>query len=78
MDLVLEILGDILVPFIFKYPGALIRWMIFRKKPLGDYCKDGFSNVVVTLFIFTILGFAGYQSHGGAPVQPGSSVQRSF
>ena len=65
MELILEIFADILIPGIFVYPGALVRWMIFRKKSLKAYGEDIFSNVLLTLLIFSILGFAGYQLHGG-------------
>lgn len=40
MELV-ELIVEVIVDGLITYPGAAIRWTIFRKKPFKKYLQDG-------------------------------------
>ena len=46
-----------LIEYLLKYPGALIRWIIFRKGKFEDYLNSGtgINSFVVILLIAIIL-----------------------
>jgi|DEB0MinimDraft_3_1074331.scaffolds.fasta_scaffold08941_2 hypothetical protein len=56
MEIILEILSAVLL----TYPGGFIRWVIFRRKSLKDYCEDTISynflasSIVIAVIFITI------------------------
>jgi len=54
MEIILEILSAVLL----TYPGGFIRWVIFRRKSLKDYCEDTISyNFIASAVIFITIKF---------------------
>lgn len=50
MELV-ELIVEVIVDGLITYPGAAIRWTIFRKKPFKKYLQDGWFINVFPLII---------------------------
>lgn len=48
----MELLFEILLAYLLRYPGGLIRWLLFRKKPLKSYINDSISNNVYATSLF--------------------------
>ena len=53
----IELIAEIFLRIICQYPGAFIRWAIFRKRRFEDYLKDDWdANLLpVILLILAIL-----------------------
>ena len=51
MEFFLEIVFEVLIGLIFRYPGGFIRWLIFRKRPLKSYINDSISYNLAALAI---------------------------
>lgn len=57
-EFIFEAIVEFLVLTIFSIPGGLIRWIIFRRKPLKEYITDDFyinSFPVIVLVAIIIL-----------------------
>ncbi len=54
----LEIIGEFITLVLCQYPGAFIRWIVFRKRPFKSYLQDDWdSNVfAVVILIAAIVG----------------------
>lgn len=52
----MEWFGEFLLEFIgiliFRYPGALIRWVLFRKKSLKEYINDDWYENAMSFGLF--------------------------
>lgn len=52
----MEVVFEALLEFLLIYPGAVLRWVIFRKKSIKSYLKDLPSdNVFVAVAFFVLL-----------------------
>ncbi len=50
--MILEIIVEVFLIIFLKYPGGFIRWIVFRKRKLIDYCNDGADVNAFAIFIF--------------------------
>ena len=56
LEVIAEIIGEFLFAFFCRYPGAFIRWVIFRKKTFSEYLdSDWFVNVFPVVLILTLI-----------------------
>lgn len=58
----LEIACQFLLLCVIRYPGALIRWAIFRKRTYKEYLEDdldynAFPLVVISMIILLVSGW---------------------
>ena len=52
----MEIIVEVLVMLLLQYPGGFIRWAIFRKKKLIDYCNDEpYLNLIPFIIIVLLI-----------------------
>jgi hypothetical protein len=49
---IVELIIQILIEGLIEYPGAAIRWLLFRKKPFKKYLLD---NTFINLFPILVL-----------------------
>jgi hypothetical protein len=52
--MILEIIGEWIVLYLMGYPGGFLRWLVFRKKKLMDYCNDHIYLNIFPLFLITV------------------------
>lgn len=50
----MDVLYEAFVEFLLIYPGAFIRWIIFRRRSFKSYLRDSVSHNVMTAVIFFI------------------------
>ena len=60
MELIIDIIIEFIIVFIFRYPGAGIRWLISRiwnsKKKFSDFLNDAiYLNAIVALLTLTAI-----------------------
>lgn len=48
----MELLVEIFLAILSRYPGGFIRWLIFRKRPLKSYINDTISYNLFATSVF--------------------------
>ena len=64
MHIILGIILEFIIAVFCEYPGAFIRWLIFRRKPFRKYLDDGWPvnmfpiaiMIAIIMFIAWCLG----------------------
>lgn len=51
----MEVVFEALFEFLLIYPGALLRWVIFRRKSVKSYLEDSPSDNVLVAVVFFVL-----------------------
>jgi hypothetical protein len=52
----LETIGEFIVLIVAQYPGAFVRWIIFRRKRFKEYVEDDLYVNSMPLIVIVILG----------------------
>jgi len=58
MQTIVEFILEVIFDWTFSYPGAFIRWLVFRKKSLKDYLDDSnmLNAAVFVIFLMVLTG----------------------